>query len=293
MAENLEQIKKEEQKQGNITNTDNIDPSTIFSWFTNSWLKQEVDEIIESQKKDIFYYLQIITSIFKMVFWVLILIFIALYTYVFVQEKPELSNSVLDPFCYLLIWDIKNTNPTCSSITTLNNEYIKKIDSIKNEQYNSIISVVENYYKIENFSKSKEVMFLKEKTDSKLPVLQIISDFEELKNQFEPFLRNKIRCYDIDIKDDYTFKAKCDAYSYYYDKEIRWFDWTDNEYIEWKSISYANSFLNFIEKQSTNFTHINRQKVFTSDSIIWEEQLYTSKTSFYLELKYNSNNLSL
>jgi hypothetical protein len=39
-------------------------------------------------------------------------------------------------------------------------------------------------YSVENFSLSKDVKFLVEKTDTKLKPLEIMSDFDQLKNSF-------------------------------------------------------------------------------------------------------------
>lgn len=296
MAQNTDPIKSENEivANNNATN-ENIDTSNIFSWFTNSWLKAEVDEIIQSQKKDIFYFLQKISSLIKIFFGISVLLFIITYTYIFIQEKPDLSNnSMLDPFCYIILWDLQNNkdNSYCSSITALNTEYSSKILAIKNSQYTKIDLMLEDLYKIENFNKTKEVIFLKEKTDNRLPVSKIISDFDELISNYEPLLKQKIKCYNIEIDNKYTFKAKCDAYSSSYTEDIKWYDWTDNKLVSWTSKSYANSFLNYIEKQSDKFSHINRQKVFTAETTL-DTPGFTNKTNFYLELKYNSNNLSL
>jgi hypothetical protein len=57
--------------------------------------------------------------------------------------------------------------------------------------------------------------------------------------------------------------------------------------LKWTSISIANSFLNYIEKQSTVFSIVNKQKVFRSETILWEKTNFTNKTQFNLVLNYN------
>jgi hypothetical protein len=38
---------------------------------------------------------------------------------------------------------------------------------------------------------------------------------------------------------------------------------------------------------------LDRQKIFSSENIIWDSTGFTNKTTFYLKLKYTTNNLSL
>jgi hypothetical protein len=87
-----------------------------------------------------------------------------------------------------------------------------------------------------------------------------------------------------------TLEITCDAYSQgYEEKWITWFSWDINEpenaKLSWTSLSVANSFLNFIEKKSTNFTLVDRQKVFSIENVIFA--WYTKKTKFNIKLKIN------
>jgi hypothetical protein len=95
------------------------------------------------------------------------------------------------------------------------------------------------------------------------------------------------------VNSENIFKARCEAFSAWYEDEIKWFDGTDDFFIKGTSISIANSFLNFIEKNSDAFILLDRQKIFSSQNIIWDSTGFTNKTIFYLKLKYSPNNLSL
>ena len=134
---------------------------------------------------------------------------------------------------------------------------------------------------------------MSDRTESKLQALKILEEFDTLKNAFEPIEKDKILCYDIEINSENIFKARCEAFSAWYEDEIKGFDGTDDFFIKWTSISIANSFLNFIEKNSDELKVLDRQKIFSSQNIIWDSTWFTNKTTFYLKLKYSANNLSL
>lgn len=276
-------------------NDEKLDTSNIFEEFSeNDWLKDEVEKIIQSQNKNAYYYLKKIWIYLSTLFWLLLVTVLLVYVYVFIQEKDDLTNSgLLDPFCFIILWDVEKSKWLCSSISSENKTYTDDVAEIKQKQLKSIYSIIESLYKIENFSKTKEIIFLTEKTDLKLPVLKILEDFDNLINEFEPIEKWKLKCFDIEINNNYVFKARCDAYSTVFDSQIKWFDWTDKNKVWWKSVSYANSFINYIEKKSDNFTHMSKQKIFNSASLLGETTAFTNKTTFYLELKYNSNDLTL
>ena len=272
-----------------------IDTSNIFEEFNDdSDLKKEVKGMVDSQEKDAFYYLSMFGTFVQNTFWVLLLVLVLLYGYIFIQENENIKDSnILDPFCVIFLWDIKNTNTFCSSITSLNKEYEKQLEVSKESQVTDIISILEQLYKLEHFIKTKEITFLSDRTESKLQALKILEEFDTLKNAFEPIEKDKILCYDIEINSENIFKARCEAFSAWYEDEINGFDCTDDFFIKWTSISIANSFLNFIEKNSDELKVLDRQKIFSSQNIIWDSTWFTNKTTFYLKLKYSANNLSL
>ena len=272
-----------------------IDTSNIFEEFNDdSELKKEVKGMVDSQEKDIFYYLSIVGKFAQNTFWILLLLLAFLYGYIFIQENENIKDSnILDPFCVIFLWNIENTNTFCSSVTSLHKEYENQLEKSKGSQVTEIISILEQLYKLENFLKTKEIIFLSDKTESKLPVLEILEEFDTLKNTFEPIEKDKILCYDIEINKENILKARCEAFSAWYEDEIKGFDGTDDLFIKGTSITIANSFLNFIEKNSDTFMVLDRQKIFSSENIIWDSTGFTNKTTFYLKFKYTTNNLSL
>jgi len=289
--------KKEEDTNKNQTD-DNLDDawSNIFDEFTqDDSLLQEVDQIKEERNRDVFYYLVNTTKIFKILF-ILSLIWLSMvYGYIYVQNKlyewNSVDNQLLWPFCYILLGDIKHDSLTfCTSITTLNDIYKKDLENIKNSQKNSIVSVVKKVYEIENFTKTKDVLFLSDKTDNKLKILEILEEFDNLKNEFAKVDKQIIQCSSFEINsEDKILSMKCNAYSAWFETWIRWFDWKNdnNSALKWTSITIANSFINFVNLESKTFRVINRQKLFKAENIVWSETGFTSKTPFTLKLKYN------
>lgn len=274
---------------------DDIDTSNIFEELSeDSDLKQEVKGIVESQDKDLFYYLSSIWWYLQTIFWLFLFILVLLYGYIFIQDSLKIkNNNILDPFCMIFLWDVENTNTFCSSIASLNEQYSTELKQLKENQTKEIISILEQLYKLENFLKTKEVIFLKNASDLKTPVLKILEEFDTLKNTFEPVEKEKIKCYDIEIDHENIFQARCDVFSAWYESEIKGFDGTDDFVTKWTSISIANSFLNFIEKTSKHFTILDRQKIFSSQDISWDRTWFTNKTTFYIKLKYIPSDLSL
>lgn len=278
----------------NIKDQD-IDTSNIFEDFNDdSELKKEVEDIVQSEKKDVFYYLSFFWSLVQNTFWFLLLGLLLVYSYIFIQENENIRDSnILDPICSLFLWDIKNTDTFCSSIASLHNQYENQLKDTKEFQVNEIISILGELYRLENFLKTKEITFLSDKSESKTRALDILESFDDIKNAFDPIEKDKLVCYDVEITSEDIFKARCEAFSAWYEDEIKWFDGTDNTPVKWTSISIANSFLNFIEKNSEVFTLLDRQKIFSSENVIWESTWFTNKTTFYIKLKYSAHNLSL
>jgi hypothetical protein len=93
-----------------------------------------------------------------------------------------------------------------------------------------------------------------------------------------------------------VLEVTCDAYSQGYENnwivgfsgEVR----KKSEYISWTSLSLANSFLNYIEKTSKDFTIVDKQKLFEIGSVDWSSEIwlatgYTKRTTFNIKLKIN------
>lgn len=278
MPENNNEVKKE------------IESSNIFDDFAqDSSLLQEVNKLKSENNKDKFYYISKSARFLQTIFLILFFVFAILLTYIYVQNKEDYKNSnILDPLCFVFLGNIPNQDTYCSSITSLNNTYTTKLNTLKETQTKDILAILENLYEVENFTKTKEVIFLTDKSNNKLKVLEVLEAFDNLKNNFDKIDKQKVQCnwLIIDSKDD-VLSMSCTAYSAWYEKWIKWFDWVTDSSLKWTSISIANSFLNYISKTSDIFTIVDRQKVFRSESVLWEKTDFTNKTSFSLKLKYN------
>ena len=83
---------------------------------------------------------------------------------------------------------------------------------------------------------------------------------------------------------------KCEAYTASSISGIIWFSWDKNnesDSLSGTSISLANSFINYLEKNAKKyFLVVNRQKTFDLEDIDGNDW-YTKKTSFDLNLKIN------
>jgi hypothetical protein len=211
--------------------------------------------------------------------------------YVYAQWNDKIEDSsIISPVCYFFEWEVakKETKSTCSSITVLKRKYNIELKSLIEGQINNILSILENLYKIEFFTKTKEVIFLNEKSQDKLKVLWILEEFDKLKNDFTTLEKDKIQCKNIEISWKYnTISMNCSAFSAWFEKWFKWFDATDDKNIIWTSISIASSFINFIEKKSSTFTVVDKQRLFKSDLVLWEKSDFTNKTDFTLKLQYN------
>jgi hypothetical protein len=69
-------------------------------------------------------------------------------------------------------------------------------------------------------SNLKEKDFLLSKTKERLRVLNILEEFEKLKNNYNFVDKSKITCKDITIDSNKIFKANCEAYSSLWDEIV-------------------------------------------------------------------------
>jgi len=98
-------------------------------------------------------------------------------------------------------------------VSSLILEYKKDNKNIKNEYYKQNLPIIKTIYKNINFVNSKEVSFLYSKTKNKLRVLEILSEFDKIKNNFSPLNKTLIKCEDITISYDFIVDMHCSAYS--------------------------------------------------------------------------------
>lgn len=255
----------------------------------NSFQKTDSDNIKKS--KDIYDYIIFYSWVVKIINYLLFIVILLFWTYIFIQKSESFyQNSYLNLFCPIFMGSKASDYISwsdCSSISTYNWEITKKLDGLKQEQFWKIINLIPKIYELKS-SNTKEKDFLLSKTRDRLKVLNIIEEFEKLKNDYSYDDRSKIVCKNIEINSENVFKANCEAYSTVWEDEIVWSNW--KEKIKGTSISVALSFLNYIQTQSTSFTLTNKQKTFNQESS--SVGFYVYKTAFNLEMKYTWDNLS-
>ncbi|MDD3145224.1 MAG: hypothetical protein PHV23_03895 [Candidatus Gracilibacteria bacterium] len=277
-------------------NVSTDDKSTnIFDEFsTDSSLVDEVEKLKDEANKDLFYYLSILGKVFQKLFILFIIGFIVSYSYIYIQKSETFSdNSLIDPICSIFV-DTSIGKPDgttyCSSITFTKVFYEDLLNKTKLEQTKKIFGNIIQIYEENNFTKTKELVFLLDKTEYRLSILNVIEKFDLLKNDFGGIDKSKIQCDGLKIHTDTNIlEMNCTAYSKGYENGIIGFSGRKNETEETggTSISIANSFLNYIEKNSKDFVLIDKQKVFNISSISSETNGYTNKTSFGVKLKIN------
>lgn len=290
-----------ENSKNNWVYTENIFKE--LSWELDFGKNNDQDEILSKKGKD--YYLKILNQFLGVINVMFILFIIWGFLYVQIQKNNKYySKSIIDPFCFLILWDLqsKNTGDYCSSLSALDEDYEIKTTELKKEIEEKLTSLFLDLYTLENFTSSKEVEFLLVNKVNKLKVIDILNDFDKLKNDFSAGDKKLVDCSNIKLSSDNTINMTCDVYSSSWEK-VNISDWIwivgdtwdrKTALMEGTSISTAASFLNFIEKNSQyNFQLIEKQKVFSSEAIsAWP---YVRKTTVDLKMKYNNlkNNLSL
>jgi len=139
------------------------------------------------------------------------------------------------------------------------------------ERYTTeISSILGDIYEIEDFIYSKVATFLLDKSKNRTKPLEILAEFDKLKNIFEPIDKSKVICSDISINSKSEFEAICEAYSSDWDSELVQIDSgiVGKKQSGGTSISIASSFLDFLEKHpESKFQLIDKQKVFFSENI--------------------------
>lgn len=274
-----------------VKNTSNKpDNKNIFSEFnTDSSLQTEIKKIEEKNK---IYYLSISLKILQWIFLILVIVVWILLSYIFIQKSESFVDNIsLNPICYIFNWDIWIIWSWCSSVTVNNSSINTELNELYNSQTTSILSILPTIYETESFLNAKEVSFLVDKTENKLKVLDIIEKFDYFKNQFTWIEKKKLQCFDLEINQlNKILSMKCEAYSSWYSSEIIWFSWDKSaiwDFLNWTSISIANSFINFLNKNAWKyFLVIDRNKKFKSENVDWKDW-YTNKTNFELKLKIN------
>ena len=263
----------------------------IFSDFTNDTkLQADITVMEEKNKKTLLYYIQMATGIFKTTN-ALIFVCIWLFSlYAKAQSSEMIDLSLLKPVCFIFEWSNFTDYANCTSITSRSLQVKSQIELIKAEQFEKISPLIADIYSVENFIFSKEITFLINKSKNRVKPLQILREFDLLKNKFEPLEKSKISCSQISLHEENILKLSCEAFSSDWDKQIVGFSWDKSQNsVEGTSLSIATSFLNFLDENAKNFTLLNKQKVFSTSSV--NNGPYTKKTSFDVELKFLNDSL--
>lgn len=300
--EKKEDIFTDSQKDQEVEKKSSDNIFAELSWELDFWHEKDDSPVV--QKKDLVYYLKLISSILLVINIITFVFVIIWFLFVKVQNNDSLyNNSYLDPFCSILLSDeMKNTADYCSSVAALIKDYENKKSKLQKDIVDKLTLIINDTYVIENFVNSKEITFLIDNKNNRLKVLDMLNDFDNLKNDFSGGDKWMLNCYQMSITKDAVLSVSCDVNSSSWEvsdnnwKWIIWFSWDRNSsVIEWTSISAAASFLNFIEKNPKyNFQLLEKQKTFSSESIVWE-WVYVKKTNIKFKLKYNNlkNSLSL
>lgn len=270
---------------------ESIDSSNIFDEFETGELQGELEA--KKQKKDLYDYLSMAWWAISVIFWIWFVIALMGFGYSFYQNTDsEDGSALLSPICFLFTWDTPSINGTnCNSITSLNTYYKDKIADTKESQFTKINSLLEEVYKIENFNKSKEVIFLTTQSQNKVPVTEILNDFDNLIYEYDSSKLNQIQCKNIQIDDSMVITMTCSTFTGDSDRSIR--GMSGNDKINGTSITLASSFLYYIENNSDKFIIQDKQRTFKKEPYYSDDNIYTSQTKFELKMQYiPTNNLN-
>jgi hypothetical protein len=88
------------------------------------------------------------------------------------------------------------------------------LENTENQQVESILGILKRLDEVANFNNTNEVLFLLDKSQNKLKVLNILEKFDNLKNEFDKIDKQKIQCNSliIDSKKE-ILSMDCTAYS--------------------------------------------------------------------------------
>jgi len=287
MTENIKKS-QEVESNNNINSTNIFDDFSTFWWQIDKDLKKDED----IKRKDIYYYLDVFWKIFGYIFWLFLVLIIFLFFYLNYQKNPEYSSdkTYFNSVCWYIIWNVPLPSEyfSCWSITSVNNYYNEYLNNLKESQSSDILSMLNLVYERENLFNSKDLTFILDKSQNKFQVLSVLEKFDKIKNDFI-WIYNKdlISCRDIYLdSNEKIISLKCEAFSSDLNYNIKWFSWDNNNSVYWTSITIASSFLNYIEKKSSDFTLVDKQKLFNITYVNLGNWI-TKKTDFDIKLKIN------
>ncbi len=295
MLEKLkEKLKKpEKSKDWDAEKEKNLTTDNILDVFSKDMMDEKKKELKDSLKeKDPVIYLNKATWVLKFWFFVCLFFWGVLSAYSFIQNNEEASQlSILEPICFMFLWkEVSSQYDGCTSVLSAQKYYDEELKVIKEDQAEKVASILERVYSLENFLFSEDIAFILEKSSEKLPVIEMLSEFNELKDAFEPTKKvYAVECNDIEINDNLELNISCSAYSSdWSDSNIMWFNGqTNSKKISGTSISVASSFVNFLKKKAENFHIVDSTKIYNYSTKIeeWKER-YTKRTDFDVNMRY-------
>jgi len=262
-----------------------INSENIFDEFIQpEEIKTEIEKNDLDTQKDIYYYLKKISTVVLFCNVFLFLWFIVSLGYIYIQNNSERTEySFLTPVCNLILWSKEITPGTCFGISPILNEYSSKLQELQLQQSSDILPLLGEKYWLENFNLSRKIAFILEKWENRLMPLDILSDFDEMKDTFSATDKSEISCYNMSIVDD-MLSMTCDSFSSDWNTDILWVDDTVLKTRDWwgTSISKASSFINFLENYSeTPFIIVDKPEFYNSETTTGP---YTRKTTFNFTL---------
>lgn len=268
----------------------------ILEVFSKDMMREKKKEIQENLAgKDQIYYINKLTSIAKILFFLFFFISIMLTAYSYIQKNEEAMDlSYFNSVCWIFLWkEAANLYGDCGSLASVKNEYDQRIDRIKWSQAQSITELLDRVYALDNFLFTEDISFLLEKSSSKLPVTKMLQEFSQLK---DAFVSSKwvytIECREVTLNNNWEMVLSCTSYtSDWSDSNIIWFNgqvtWWNK--ISGTSITVASSFINYIKNQANEFKILEATNLYSfSDNIEEWKERYTKSTDFELTLKYTN-----
>gem|GEM_PF-1519973 len=181
-------------------------------------------------------------------------------------------------------------NHSCSSLSGLQKTYVDKTETLRKQLIDEMSTYFSEDYKLKNFGASSEIHFLTNNKISRLRVLNILNEFDRLKNEFTGKEKLKVHCVDIRITEDSVMHLKCNFVGSPWIPGIIGPKADANDRISGSTISYAMSFLNFIEKNpASRFQVIEYPITLTTDDTDRGEK----ETDIEFKLKYSQFSLSI
>lgn len=268
---------------------DSLSDNNIFeelSW--SEELKQEMSNNEEKSKKNTFYYLKKANTFFiplNTLFLIWVMLFFWFYYF---QISSSQSYSFLSPICSNLISEHNNSG-NCYGVSYLLENKKNELSEIEKNQANSITPIFTDAFAKNNFHLSRKMTFLLDTSVNRLRPIEIISEFDTLKNMYASVDKSEITCFDIQISEDNMLSLSCDVFSSDWDKNIVIFeDGIKTNKSGWgTSITKAASFIDFIKfYDESPFTVLEQDDNFSSVAV--QIPPYTQKTTIDLELQYNT-----